>query len=84
MTQPTPRDSQDRVRLPYFSTAQAEFSLSQTLRRLAHISRREALAEELTGNLPRYTAAALEHRRLWRDALWHLGRAKMNRERAIR
>lgn len=77
-------DSTQTVRLPYFNTAQAEFSLSQTLRRLAHISRREALAEELTGNRARYTAAILEARRLWRDAKWHLQRAKMNRERAMR
>lgn len=72
------------VKLPYFNQAQAEFSLSQTLRRLAHISRREALAWEAAGDYRRYGPAAVEARRLWRDAKWHLQRAKMNHERAFR
>jgi len=77
-------DSKTAVRLPYLSQAQAEFSLSQTLRRLAHAARREAQAWEAQGKYQKFADAMLEGRRLWRDAKWHLERAKMNHERAIR
>jgi hypothetical protein len=72
------------VRLPYFNQAVAYLSLAMTQRRLAHIARREALAWEAAGDYRRYGPAAVEARRLWREAKWHLERAKMNRGKAFR
>lgn len=71
------------LRKPAFiETAKAFLRLSQTQRRLSHEARREAEGYEATGNYPRYAAAMLEARRLWREALWHLDRARMNRDSA--
>lgn len=72
-----------RVRPAYFETAEALFSLSQTQRRLAHRNRFEALKWEAEGNHRNFASCMLEARRLWRDAKWHLERARMNRERAM-
>jgi hypothetical protein len=71
------------VRPAYFETATALFNLSQTQRRLAHDVRREALEWEARGNYQKFASCMLEGRRLWRDAKWHLERARMNRERAV-
>ena len=68
----------------FFATATALFSLSQTQRRLAHEIRREALKWEAAGNYQKFASCMLEGRRLWRDAKWHLERARMNRERAFK
>lgn len=77
------RESETPVRLPYFDTANAEFSLSQTLRRLAHASRRDALAWEDAGHYQNFASCMLEARRLWKDAKYHLARARMHYERAL-
>ncbi|TGV15790.1 hypothetical protein EN816_00630 [Mesorhizobium sp. M8A.F.Ca.ET.173.01.1.1] len=82
MTQPITRQ-REAVRLPYLQTAQAEFSLSQTQRRLAHRQRSEALRWEAEGNRANYLHCILEARRLWRDAKWHFQRAKINRNRSF-
>lgn len=58
--------------------ASAYFSLSQTQRRLAHRYRHDALRYEAEGNHRNYTSCMFEARRLWRDAKWHLDRARMN------
>jgi hypothetical protein len=71
------------IRPAFFETYIALFSLSQTQRRLAHETRREALKWEAAGNYQNFASCMLEGRRLWRDAKWHLERAKMNRERAV-
>lgn len=76
-------DSKTAVRLPYLDTARALFSLSQTQRRLAHRIRREAFEWEKRGNYQNFASCMLEGRRLWREAIWHLQRAKVNRERAM-
>lgn len=68
----------------YLETATALFSLSQTQRRLAHRQRAEALKWEAQNNHRNYADCILEARRLWRDAKWHLERARMNRERAMK
>jgi len=65
----------------HFHTASAYFSLSQTQRRLAHRYRADALRYEAEGNHRNYASCMLEARRLWRDAKWHLERAKMNRRK---
>lgn len=72
------------VHVQFLDTALAYFKLSQTQRRLAHAARREAFGWEARGNYQNFASCMLEGRRLWREALWHLERAKMNRERAIR
>ncbi|MBZ9759443.1 hypothetical protein LB553_00890 [Mesorhizobium sp. CA8] len=61
--------------------ASAWFSLSQTQRRLAHRYRADALKYEADGNHRNYASCMLEARRLWRDAKWHLERAKMNQRK---
>lgn len=71
------------VHVPFFETALAYFKLSQTQRRLAHAARREAFDWEARGNYQNFASCMLEGRRLWREAKWHLSRAKMNRERAV-
>lgn len=76
-------DNTQTVRLPYFNAAIAYLSLAMTQRRLAHIARREALAWEAAGDYRRYGPAAVEARRLWREAKWHVQRARMNHERAV-
>lgn len=73
-----------RIRLPFYETAKAYFSLSQTQRRLAHQVRRDALKWEALGNYQKFAACMLDGRRLWQDAKWHLERARMNRERAMK
>jgi hypothetical protein len=79
-----PKDRETPVRLPFFETAQALFSLSQTQRRLAHRVRREAMGWEAKGNYQNFANCMLEGRRLWTEAKWHLERARINRERAFR
>lgn len=72
------------IRHAFFETAKALFSLSQTQRRLAHEIRREAFKWEAAGNYQNFASCMLEGRRLWIDAKWHLSKAKMNRERAMK
>lgn len=72
------------VHVQFLETALAYFKLSQTQRRLAHAARREAQDWEAQGKYQKFADTMLEARRLWREAKWHLERAKMNRERAIR
>jgi hypothetical protein len=72
------------VRPAFFETARALFSLSQTQRRLAHEVRREAIGWEAQGNYQNFASCMLEGRRLWKEALWHLARARDSYERAIR
>ena len=75
-------DSQT-VNIPFLETARALFSLSQTQRRLAHKIRREAFDWEAAGHYQNFASCMLEGRRLWKEAKWHLSRARMNRERAV-
>lgn len=70
--------------IAFLETYKVLLSLSQTQRRLAHEIRREAFKWEADGNYQKFASCMLEGRRLWRDAKWHLERARMNRERAIR
>jgi hypothetical protein len=79
----TQRRAFETVRVPFLETARALFDLSQTQRRLAHIARREAFDWEAKGNYQNFASCMLEGRRLWKDAKWHLERAKMNRNRAF-
>lgn len=72
------------MRVPFLETALAYFKLSQTQRRLAHAARREAFDWEARGHYQNFASCMLEGRRLWKDAKWHLGRAKMNKERAVK
>jgi hypothetical protein len=78
------REQYQAVRPAYLDVASALFSLSQTQRRLAHIARREALAHEAADDYRRYAVAAMEARRLWREAKWHLRQSRHNYERAFR
>lgn len=55
---------------------EALFSLSQTQRRLAHQNKREALKYEADGNHRLYLECKDEANRLWRDARWHLRKAR--------
>lgn len=71
------------VHIQFLETARALFNLSQTQRRLAHASRREAFDWEAAGNYQNFASCMLEGRRLWTEAKYHLGRARMNRERAV-
>lgn len=52
------------------------FSLSQTLRRLAHEYKRWALADEAEGFLDHYRRHKAESTRLWRAAKWYLQAAR--------
>src|SRR4051812_26325165 len=66
----TPVPTSETVRIPFLETARAYFKLSQTQRRLAHASRREALQWEQAGNYQNFASCMLEGRRLWKDAWW--------------
>lgn len=57
-------------------TALAMFDCSQTMRRLAHRYKREALEWEAKGNLVNYHACRNESDRCWRTAWWHFSQAK--------
>ncbi|MGY2995486.1 hypothetical protein [Mesorhizobium sp. URHB0026] len=70
------------VHVQFLETALAYFNLSQTQRRLAHEVRREAFDWEARGHYQNFASCMLEGRRLWRDSIWHLQRARMNSERA--
>ena len=59
---------------------EALFSLSQTQRRLAHRARHEAMKAEAEGNRRWFVHYTAEHRRLWREALVHLGNARIEFE----
>ncbi len=71
---PTPAERDER--LPTRDTA-AYLSLSQTMRRLAHSARREALKWEAEGNLKHYTTMRHECDRLWDAAKFYLLHAKI-------
>lgn len=77
------REPSRTVRPAFFDTATAQFRLSQTQRRLAHRLRRDALKWEAEGNHRNYASCILEARRLWRDAKWHLERARDSFNRSL-
>ena len=79
-----PNTPRQPVRPAYCDTAEALLSLSQTQRRLAHRTRSEALKWEAEGNHRNFASCMLEARHLWRDAKWHLQRAKDSYERAMK
>lgn len=58
-------------------TALAMFDCSQTMRRLAHRLKREALEWEAKGNLVNYHACRTESDRYWRTAKWNLQQARL-------
>lgn len=57
-------------------TRLALFSLSQTQRRLAHRYKREALEWEAKGHHANFAHCRTEADRLWRQAKWHLEKAR--------
>ncbi len=68
----------------FIETAKVLFSLSQTQRREAHTARRQAIMWEAAGSYQKFADCMIEGRRLWREAFWHLDRARMNYERAMK
>lgn len=56
------------------------FSLSQTLRRIAHDYRRWALEDEKSGNLERYRKYRKSSDDAWQNSLWYLSRARLERD----
>lgn len=59
------------------ATRRAFFDCSQTLRRLAHRAKREALEWEARGHHANYAHCRTEADRLWRSAIWHLSQARI-------
>ena len=55
---------------------EALFSLSQSQRRLSHENNREALKYEADGNLRLYRECRDAAKQFWRDAKWHLRKAR--------
>lgn len=52
-------------------------SLSRTQRRLAHEAKRQAMKAETEGNLDWYRRFRRDSERLWKEARWHLNRARI-------
>lgn len=57
-------------------SATAYFDLSQTLRRLAHRAKREALDWETQGHLNNYLSLRLESDQFWRKSKFYLRMAR--------
>lgn len=63
--------------LPREQTARSYLSLSQSLRRLAHRAKREALDWEAQGHHANYVNMRLESDQCWRRAKFYLNQARI-------